>query len=431
MIELTVTTLAHGGAGLGHHDGKAVFVFGAIPGDRIRCRIVQSKKRFARAELVEVVEPSADRQQPACPHFGACGGCDWQQLSYEQQCHWKQQLFTDSCERHGHIDRNRIQPFVPAPSAFGYRSRVQFKCYDTPEGFILGFYRRGSHYVIDVRQCPVIAAEIADQMTPWRQLLDGSIYAALVPQIDMAVGSDSALRTIVHYRGDAVEDFCQWLTGQLDAVSGTVLVQVGRKSSLTLLRGQPELTIEVDHPALPLRYGPGGFAQVHLEQNRFLVEQVLAAAEVGPNDTVLDLYCGMGNFSLPLARRAGQVFGVEDYAPSIDSAKSNGDACGIKNTTFRACSVESFLHEWARPVDVIVLDPPRSGAREAVDGMIRCQPRRIVYVSCDQQTLMRDLTVLGQAYRVKFVQALDMFPQTAHTEAIAVLDRYEEAADRR
>ena len=427
MIELTVTTLAHGGAGLGHHDGKAVFVFGAIPGDRIRCRIVQSKKRYARAELVEVVEPSDQRQEPACPHFGDCGGCDWQQLSYEQQCYWKQQLFADSCVRHGHMDQQCIRPFVPAPQAFGYRSRVQFKCYNAPQGFVLGFYRRGSHYVIDVRRCPVIAPPIAAQMAHFRALFDGSVYASLVPQIDVAVGSDEALRTIVHYRGKEPDAFCAWLAERLDvvdgAIDGTVLVQTGRKSSLTLLRGEADLGIEVDEPPMTLHYGPGGFAQVHLAQNRQLVAHVMEAAEVTSKDTVLDLYCGMGNFSFPLARRAGEVVGVEDYAPSIVSADKNRDALGLTNATFHACSVEEFLGRWKRTVDVIVLDPPRSGAREAIEGIIRCRPRRIVYVSCDQQTLMRDLTVLGQAYEVTSIEALDMFPQTCHTEALAMLER--------
>ncbi|WP_316348582.1 class I SAM-dependent RNA methyltransferase [Desulfuromonas acetoxidans] len=423
MIELTVTTLAHGGAGLGHHDGKAVFVFGAIPGDRILCQIVQNKKRYARAELIKVIEPSDQRQEPACSHFGDCGGCDWQQLSYEQQCRWKQQLFVDSCVRHGRIDQGVIRDLVPAPQEFGYRSRVQFKCYNSPQGFILGFYRRGSHDVIDVRHCPVIALPIAAQMTAWRTLFDGSVYASGVSQIDVAVGSDDALRTIVHYRGAETEAFCAWLTGCLDAVDGAVLVQTGRKNPQILLRGQVDLTIRVDEPPMELHYGPGGFAQVHLEQNRQLVARVIEAAEVTAQDAVLDLYCGMGNFSLPLARRAGAVVGVEDYAPSISYADRNRDTLGLTNATFHACSVETFLGRWRRTADVIVLDPPRSGAREAVAGMMRCRPRRIVYVSCDQQTLMRDLTALAQSYTVTSIQALDMFPQTCHTEVLAVLDR--------
>ncbi|WP_321531516.1 class I SAM-dependent RNA methyltransferase [uncultured Desulfuromonas sp.] len=426
MIELTVTTLAHGGAGLGHHDGKAVFVFGAIPGDRIRCHIVQNKKRYARADLVEILDPSDLRQEPACSHFGDCGGCDWQQLSYEQQCQWKQRLFADSCVRHGHIEQGSVRAFVPAPQEFGYRSRVQFKCGNAAQGFVLGFYRRGSHDVIDVRQCPVVAPPIAAQMTAWRTLFDGSVYASFVSQIDVAVGCDDALRTIVHYHGTETNAFCSWLAGCLNAVDGAVLVQSGHKSgksALTVLRGQANLAIRVDDPPLELHYGPGGFAQVNLAQNRQLVARVIEAAEVTAEDCVLDLYCGMGNFSLPLARCAGEVVGVEDYAPSIASAADNRDALGLDNATFHACSVKDFLGRWKRAADVIVLDPPRSGARDAVAGIMGCRPRRIVYVSCDQQTLMRDITALAQAYTVTSIQALDMFPQTCHTEVLAVLDR--------
>ena len=423
IVELTITTLAHGGSGLGHHDGKAVFVQGAVPGDRVQCRIFQNKKRYARAELMAVLEPSAVRQTPPCPYFGDCGGCDWQQLPYDEQCRWKQQLFADSCERHGHIDPAQVLPLVSARQTLAYRSRVQFKCHNTPDGFVLGFFRRGSHYVIDIDHCPVIASQLSALIAPLRQLFDGSAYASVVPQIDVATGSDDRCRIVVHFLGAQPDHFHQWLYERTESWDAAVLVQSGRKSSLCQLHGDSDLVIEVDEPPVALRYGPGGIAQVHLEQNRALVDLVITRAGVSATDRVLDLYCGMGNFSLPLARRAASVVGVEDYPLSIDYAKRNSAAQGFENTRFFARAVESFMPQWQEPVDVIVLDPPRSGAREALDGILACRPRKIVYVSCDQQTMMRDLKVLGQGYQVVSIQAVDMFPQTCHTEAVAVLER--------
>lgn len=425
-IELEITTLIHGGSGLGHHDGKAVFVAGAVPGDVVRCRLVQEKKRYAKAELVAVVAPSTSRRQPPCAHFEQCGGCDWQQLSYADQCHWKQQLFSDSCQRQLRLDEALIRPLVASPQAMGYRSRVQFKCYGAPGGFALGFYRRGSHFVIDIDHCPVIDPAIEALRPQLKALFDRTDYAGWVPQIDVAVGDDEQCRVIIHYRGQQQAAFCDWLRPRVAALSAAVFVQCGRKSSLVALQGETDLTICVDEPPLQLSYGPGGFAQVNLAQNKRLVELVLEALPLDGSERVLDLYCGMGNFSLPLARRAAHVVGVEDYAPSIDSARRNAAANGVDNCQFFAEPAEAFMQRWQQPVDVVVLDPPRSGAKQAIDGIVRCAPKRMVYVSCDQQTLMRDLQqLLHHGYRLLSAQAVDMFPQTCHTEVVAVLERCE------
>ena len=421
IIELAVTAMANGGSGIGHHNGKAVFVAGAVAGDVVRCRIEQNKKRYARARLLEVLEASPQRCRPLCAAFGECGGCDWQQMPYAQQCYWKQQLFADNCRRHGHIDEGKILPLVAAEQTWAYRSRVQFKCYNSAAGFVIGFYRRGSHYVVGVDTCPVLETRLNELIAPLRAVFDGSDYAACVPQIDAAVGSNGARRVVVHYIGNAREEFCRWLLRRCAAIDGALLVQCGRKSSLTLLRGDADLAIEVDEPPLRLCYGAGGFAQIHLQQNRRLVEMVVRGSAVGSTDSVLDMYCGMGNFSLPLARRAARVTGVEDYAPSITSARRNASAAGLDNTTFYAAAVEGYLRQCTAAVDVVVLDPPRSGARAALDGIMALRPRTIVYVSCDPHTLMRDLAILGRDYSVTTIQAVDMFPHTCHTEAVAIL----------
>ncbi|MCD6527657.1 MAG: 23S rRNA (uracil(1939)-C(5))-methyltransferase RlmD [Desulfuromonas sp.] len=438
MIEVDITTLTYGGSGLGHVDGKAVFVAGAIPGDRVRCKVVQDKKRYAKAQLVEVLTPSAQRRTPPCEYFAECGGCDWQQLSYDDQCDWKQRLFVDSCQRQLNLDAARILPLVVSPKEMGYRSRIQLKCCNTVAGFMIGFYRRGSHAVVNVNHCLVIDPAIDALITPLRQLFDGTEYAAAVPQIDIAVGDadglvgddGAACRIIVHYngreqsRGRQQSAFCDWLRRRISALDAAVLVQGGRKSPLTVIQGEAELTIEVDEPPLALNYGPGGFAQINLAQNRQLVEMVKQRAALQGDETVLDLYCGMGNFSLPLARRSARVVGVEGYTPSIDSARANARRHAIDNCSFFAEPVERFLRRWHEAVDVVVLDPPRSGAKEAVVEILRCSPQRIVYVSCDQQTLMRDLgELLKGPYRLESIRAVDMFPQTCHTEVVALLER--------
>lgn len=423
-VTLEITTLTHGGDGLGRLDGKAVFVSGAVPGDHVRCRLVVEKKRYAKGQLLEVLTPSPMRVKPPCAHFDDCGGCDWQQLSYADQCRWKERLFRENCLHQLSPDPAVIKPLLVSPQPLGYRSRVQFKCCMTSSGFKLGFYRRGSHAVVDLISCPVVDPKINILIPQLRQLFDDSPYANQIQQIDVAVGDSGSPRVIIHLNSDQIGRFCDWLSARVDHLSVALFVQGGRSAHLQQIKGERDIAIEVDDPAMTLAYGPGGFAQINLKQNRALVGLVKGAATVGTDDTVLDLYCGMGNFSLPLARQVKHVIGVEGYAPAIERAKNNAAKNGIVNTTFHADTVEKFILSLQGSVDVVILDPPRAGAKEVSLALLKLQPRRIVYVSCDQHTLMRDLKILlEQCYQLRSIQPIDMFPQTAHTEVLAILDK--------
>lgn len=424
-VTVDITTLTHGGDGLGRLDGKAVFVSGAIPGDQVRCQLTVEKKRYAKGRLLEVVTPSPSRVQPPCQHFFECGGCDWQQLSYEDQCGWKERLFGENCHHQLDLEAGIVKPLIKSPQTMGYRSRVQFKCCVTTAGFQLGFYRRASHQVVNIDHCPVIDPRIEALVLLLRPLFSASPHAQQVVQIDVAVGDRSAPRIVVHYKGKVVKTFCQWLQKNSERIDGSLFVVDDRSQKLSKIFGETGLTIEVDSPVVELTYGVGGFAQINLQQNRRLVEWVLSEAQFFPNDTVVDLYCGMGNFSLPIARQVQHVIGVEGYAPSIESAKKNAAANGCANVMFYSDNVEHFVDQMVsqqEKVDVVVLDPPRAGAKEALASLLELKPRTIIYVSCDQQTLLRDLTVLiADGYRLESLQPFDMFPQTAHTEIGAVL----------
>jgi 23S rRNA (uracil1939-C5)-methyltransferase len=421
-VIVDITTLTHGGDGLGRLDGKAVFVSGAIPGDQVRCQLTVEKKRYAKGRLLEVVEPAPSRVAPPCQHFSECGGCDWQQLSYEDQCSWKERLFRDNCDHQLDVDSAVIKPLVKSPQQMGYRSRVQFKCSVSADRFLLGFYRRASHSVVNVDCCPVVDPRIERLISPLRQLFNASPYARQVIQLDVAVGDVGLPRIVIHFKGDKLDCFAQWLHQNAGHIDGSLFVLDERSQLLRHIRGEVGVSIEVDTPAITLTYGVGGFAQINLKQNCHLVEMVLHEAQLCGDDTVLDLYCGMGNFSLPLARQAKHVIGVEGYAPSIASAEKNAAAAGCENVMFHSCRVENFMESMSEEVDVVVLDPPRAGAKEALMPLLKLTPRSIVYVSCDQQTLLRDLTVLiDGGYQLESIQPIDMFPQTAHTEVLAVL----------
>lgn len=425
MKELTIDRLAFGGNGVGRLDGKAIFVPLTAPGDRIRCRIVKDKGRWAEGELVELLTPATERIIPPCPVFGRCGGCQWQFLPVEQQSRWKEEIFRELLIRQGGVDPAAILPLVVAPAPYSYRSRAQFKCSHSSNGFGLGFYRRASHVVEPIDHCPLVAPEINALLPELHQRLAISPAADQVSQIDLGVDDDGAVRAVVHLLPGAESP----VTGALEPFARTagfaLFLQSGRQKLIPVC-GEAELVITCDQPPLRLAYGPGGFAQVNLTQNRALVAAAMAAAALVGHERVLDLFCGMGNFSLPLARRCQAVIGVEDYAPAIAQAKRNARSNGSANARFLARPAEGALRTLSAeaPFDLVFLDPPREGAASVCRELLELLPPRILYVSCDPATLSRDLkALLAHGYQLVSSQPFDFFPQTHHIESLTVLTR--------
>lgn len=425
ICELTIETLTHGGNGLGRLEGKAVFVPGTAPGDRIRCRIVKQHKRHAEGVVEALLEPSPQRRIAPCPVSGECGGCQWQHLHYPAQLAAKQTIFHALLQRQGGVPAEALRPLVPAPDQWNYRSRVQFKCRQTEQSFVIGFYRPASHYVVDVQQCPVLDPRLNEALQRFRAWLSQGPNPDRIPQVDMAVGDGGSVRVVVHFIGEDSTALAQWLTPLASEAGYALFLQTGRKSSLQQLLGPEELRIEVGGPPLFLGYGPGGFAQVNLAQNRALVEAALQAAALQGTERVLDLYCGMGNFSLPLARHCRSVVGVEDYPPSIASAVRNAANSRLSNARFLARPAEGVLlaQDGLHPFDLVLLDPPRSGAYPVMRELLQVRPSRVIYISCDPATLARDLVPLQHGgYRVVSCQPFDLFPQTYHVESLTLLE---------
>jgi len=426
VITLTIDSLAFGGNGVGRCEGKAIFVPDTAPGDTVRCRIRRNKGRYAEAELVEVIDPSPLRRTPPCPYAGRCGGCQWQHLDDAAQSDWKARLFADTLSRHAGVDGG-VKPFVAAPEPFAYRSRIQFKCRQSENGFVLGFYRKGSHYVIDIDACPVADRRINDLIPQIKAWLAASPAPQQIPQVDVAVDDEGALRLVVHQIHPADPSLVDYLR-QLALREGlNLFLQQGRKNTLTKLHGDENLFI---HPlgdaSQRLAYGPGGFSQINLAQNRRLVQAVLEAANLKGDERVLDLFCGMGNFSLPLARQAKEVVGVEDYSPSIAMARYNAEVNTIKNAIFHACDSAEALDDLTaqESFDLVLLDPPRSGAYAVMKSLQRLKVPRLLYVSCDPPSLARDLKpLIHGGYRLVSSQGFDLFPQTYHTESLTILER--------
>jgi 23S rRNA (uracil1939-C5)-methyltransferase len=384
IVEVTIERILPGGAGLAHADGRTLLVALAAPGDHVRARIERVQGRVAFASIAEIISPSPVRVEPLCPYFGLCGGCDFQQLSYEAQLTSKVEIIRDCLRRIAQVEIAGEIPITPAPNPWHYRSRAQWQHDPLKKHF--GYFERASHRVCDVAACPV-----------------------LVPSLEA---------TLESLREQMKEDLLPEEATELQAVAGDDGVSLSPP-----IPGHPTREASRQIGGHDYHFSPDGFFQINHE----LLEPLIAAAINGAQgDTAIDLYCGAGLFTLPLAWRFSRVHGVEANVRAISFAEHNLKDANLCNATFEAARVGQWLannSERLAPVDFVLLDPPRAGAEdEAIGGILALRPRLIAYVSCDPATLARDLKGLIQGgYRLESLAAFDMFPQTHHVETVAHL----------
>ncbi len=417
IIELTLDGIAHGGEAIGHHAGKAVFVPYAIPGERVRIEIVEEKARWARGRLIEVLTPSPDRITPPCPYFGPdlCGGCQWQHIAYQRQAELKQAIVADQLRRLGRIAQPPVadtvalaDPSAPEDEAcflaYGYRNHVQFAL--TPTGQT-GFRRAGSNDILPVTRC-LLVHDLLDE-------LHGALELTGFPLREISLRAGINTGEMLLLLAGATEELPEL---ELNMPASVVL---RTPRNLQPLIGHPWLTEEV----LGRRYriSAESFFQVNTAGAAALVELVIAYARPRPGDVVLDAYCGVGLFSLPLADETGKVIGIEEAPSACDDFAVN--AAGYDNIELHEGPVEDVLPALVaqeQRVDIAVVDPPRAGAGpHVVAGLAALGPRCIVYVSCDPATLARDAVYLIQAgFRLAEAQPVDLFPQTFHVETVTL-----------
>jgi 23S rRNA (uracil1939-C5)-methyltransferase len=385
LLDVRVERILPGGVGLAHAEGQTLFVSLAAPGDLARVRVDSTRGRAAFASIVEVLEPSNVRVEPPCPYFGRCGGCDFQQLSYEAQLAAKAEIIRDSLRRVAHAEPPAEIEVVPSPEVWRYRSRARWQ--HDPVRRHLGYYERGSHRVCDVADCPVAAPPVAERLVRLRgRMSEGSLPQS--PEFEAVAGDEGVALDPAVEPGDERE-------------------QVRRIGGETY------------------RFDAGCFFQI----NHTLLEPLVAEGLRGTadgGDTALDLYGGVGLFTLPLARRFKQVVAVEGNPASADFARRNLADASLTNARVETSPVGQWLAHHAGELgsaDFILLDPPRAGAEpdvvRAINGL---RPAHISYVSCDPATLARDLRrLLDAGYHIHSLRAFDMFPQTHHVETVVHL----------
>ena len=383
-VEVLIERILPGGAGLAHANGETILVELAAPGDRLRVRLERRRGSVAFASIVEIIEPSPARTEPPCPYFGRCGGCDFQQLNYEAQLAAKVEIIRDCLRRIARLDYPENIPITPSPAAWHYRSRAQWQ-YDALRNQ-LGYFERGSHTVCDVASCPVIVPALEETL----ESLRGRLRAGTLP------------REIREFQAVAGDEGASIFPPLDEAGTREVSRRIGEHLYL---------------------FSANSFFQINQE---LLPALVAYAVDGARGAAALDLYCGAGLFTLPLAERFAHVTGVEAHPGAVAYARRNLTAAQLTNASLACASVGEWLSAEANAhagLDLILLDPPRTGAEEGViDGLLLLGARRITYVSCDPATLARDLRGLTDGgYRLDSIAAFDMFPQTHHVETVAHL----------
>ena len=430
----TIDKLAFGGNGVCRIDGKVCFVPFSCPGDRVSLRITAQKKSYSTASINEVIIPSPARTNPLCSIFGLCGGCNWQHIDYQAQIEHKRNILSETLWRGARVDPDLIGDLVAAPLPYGYRNRLQFKVSVRNGALGIGFYRQGSHQVEDAAEgCPVAAPVINQVLTRFRVVLQSYPDVQSVSQLSIDSG-DAGVIVIIHYSGKITKKNRNYLvdqTGNCGPCTGLFL-KSDTNVPLEKIWGSADISYVMNEAGsgdkqLVLTYPPGGFAQVHQLQNRAILAVIRRLGAFAQSEHLLDLYCGNGNFSLPLAAEVATVTGIEGNADSICAAKYNMTFNKVANTQFFCDDVASAVRRLVDQdctFDTILLDPPRAGAGDAIAGIVRLQPHKIIYVSCDPGTLARDCGILsGSGYRVVTSVPIDMFPQTFHIECVTLLCR--------
>lgn len=401
---LQLTGIAHGGAALGRHEGRVIFVPYTLPGETARVEITEDKGRFAFARLVEVLEPAPDRVAPACPYFGptGCGGCQWQHIAYSAQLRLKTEIVADQLTRIGKIAAPLVRPTLPDSSGWAYRNHAQFR---PASGGGLGFQAAGSNKTVAVEECPILHPLLADLYAALDLDLEGLL------RLSLRAGTASGDQMLIFEMAD---DLPPALEIDLP-VSCVLLLSDGRHANLI---GSNYITETVAGHSY--RVSAPSFFQVNTPQAGQLVRLVSEYLDLQGGETVLDGYCGVGLFTTHLAERAGLVVGIESAPAAVADLLEN--TAGFDNVEVIEGPVEAALPELDVPLDAAVVDPPRAGVdRFALDALVERRPARLVYVSCDPATLARDAGRLARAgYRLAEVQPVDMFPQTYHVESVAL-----------
>lgn len=429
-VEADITALSAEGRGIAHVEGKVTFVDGALPGERVRLRYTRRFGRRDEGVAIEVLRAAPGRVEPRCPHYGVCGGCSLQHLAHPEQVAHKQGVVLEQLRQFGAVEPERVlEPLVDSPWGYRRRARLKVRHVVKKGGVLVGFTEREKPYVAEMSRCEVLDARVGLRIEALRELVQRLSLRDRIAQIEVSIGDEVVGLLLRHLAPFSAEDLAELRTfAEREAVQ--LYAQPGGPDSIHALWPDPPapLAYRIDAGEVEIRFEPNEFTQVNAGINARLVERVMALLAPTPEDRVLDLFCGLGNFTLPIARRAAAVLGVEGEARLVGHARDNARRNGLEHARFECLDLaqpEQAARLDAERFDLALIDPPRTGAEVAIAHLRFEGVRRLVYVSCNPATLGRDAGVLvrEKGFRLAAAGAVDMFPHTAHTEAVAVFER--------
>lgn len=427
--ELDIVDLSHDGRGVARFEGKAVFVTGALPGERVIARQTLRRKNFDEAVTLQVLHASPDRVTPRCAHFGTCGGCVLQHLAPAAQVGAKQEILLENFERIGHVRPGRVlPPLTGEPWAYRRKARLGAKWVAKKDKALVGFRETDGRFIADLARCEVLVAPVGARIAELSALVGSLDAREQIAQVELSAG-DEVVALVFRNLAPLSEEDRARLRAFGRSSGTTIYLQPGDNASVHPLDPDPP-TLRFALPAydVDFEFRPLDFVQVNGEMNRRMVAHALGLLDPQSTDRVLDLFCGLGNFTLPIARHAGAVVGVEGEAGLVQRARDNAARQRIANVEFHAADLARDLRgePWAgQGFDKLLLDPPRTGADAAIPQLPLAGVGRIVYVSCHPGSLARDAGILVRehGYVLAAAGVMDMFPHTAHVESIALFER--------
>ena len=426
LCTATITGLSHEGRGITHIDGKATFLFGGLRDETVRFQYKQCRSQMNEGDVVEVITPSPDRVTPRCQHFGVCGGCRLQHMSSEAQRRFKQDMLMEHFQHQAQCEPQEILiPLFDENYGYRRRARLSVKFVAKKNAVLVGFRERNSNFVADIHQCETLHPSIGKKIKLIAECIEQLTVKSDIPQIEVAIG-DNATAIVVRHMVPLLTLDSEKLIALARENNWHLYYQPGDYQTIhPVFPENPEsLFYEIPDEPLKIVFEPAHFTQINQAVNLKMMARVMELLDLKSTDHVLDLFCGIGNFSLPISKHVHHVTGIEGAENSIIQAQKNAALNHIQNTTFYTQDLTQDCRElaWAKKkYDKVLFDPPRAGAKEIIPLLSVWKPSHIVYVSCNPITLARDTKDLLQlGYQLKKSGVMDMFPHTDHIEAIAL-----------
>jgi 23S rRNA (uracil1939-C5)-methyltransferase len=425
-----ITSLSHDGRGIAHIDGKTTFIFGALPQETVMFSYTRKHRSYDEGQVTSILQASEKRVQPACEHFGVCGGCSMQHVDSNFQIEAKQAILLEHLSHIGGTVPEKILPVLKSHS-WGYRhkARLGVKYVAPKQKVLVGFREQNGRYIADLNSCEILHPSVGKKLTQLSELIQSLTIFQSIPQIEVAISDAQTALILRHLEMLNAED-TQKLIDCAQQENFAIYTQSGGIDSIKRLWPQTNenyLSYYFSDHDITLRFQPSDFTQINPHMNRQMINRALELLEPNAHERILDLFCGLGNFTLPLARYCSEVIGVEGNTSLVQAAQENAKINKLNNVTFHCADLTKDFSQttWAKtPFDKVLLDPPRAGAIEIIPSIVALNPQRILYISCHPTTLARDTKeITKHDYKLTQAGVMDMFPHTSHVESIALFEK--------